>query len=266
VVVVESIVLSLWTANPILAATADAAGVDRIGIDLDEHGKEARQAGQQTRISRHRVEQLAELPLRRARRFVRINPLHSATASEIERVLDHGAEVVMLPMVRSAAHASEFLRLLRGRAHPVLLVEHVEGLDAIEEILRVDGVVEIHVGLNDLALSMGLRNRWMTLCGDRLREAGRRVRAAGVRFGLGGIARFDDTRLPVNPDLLYAQLVRCAANATLLARSFVSEAAELPAAIDAARARILHWQSAGDPALAAAHQEYEALAAMALTW
>jgi len=262
----EPVVLSLWTSSPEVAAAADAAGVERIGIDLDEHGKDHRQAGQQTRISRHRVEQLRDLPLRHARRFVRINPLHAATASEIERVLELGAEVVMLPMVRSAANADEFLRLLRGRAQPVLLVEHDEGVRAIDGILRVEGVVEIHVGLNDLALSMGLRNRWMTLCGDRLRDTGQRVRAAGVRFGLGGIARFDDARLPVNPDLLYAQLVRCAANATLLARSFVGEATDLPAAIDAARARIRHWQAAGEPALATAQREYEALAAVAQAW
>ena len=37
--------LTLWTADAALAARADAAGVDRIGVDLDRLGKAERQAG-----------------------------------------------------------------------------------------------------------------------------------------------------------------------------------------------------------------------------
>jgi hypothetical protein len=50
--------LTLITADPILAAEVDQAGVDRIGLDLECLGKAERQRGEDTRLSNHKVENL----------------------------------------------------------------------------------------------------------------------------------------------------------------------------------------------------------------
>ena len=126
----------------------------------------------------------------------------------------------MLPMVATAAEAGRFVELVRGRARVVLLVETAAALAAVADLAAVPGVDEIHVGLNDLALSLGLASRWQVLAGDRLLDAARAVHAAGRRFGFGGIGGVLDDALPIPADLIYAEYARVGATAALVARAF----------------------------------------------
>src|SRR5688572_17388105 len=58
----SAFVLTLWTNDPAVARRADAAGVDRIGLDLETYGKAERQPKQlATWISPHREDQLPAL-------------------------------------------------------------------------------------------------------------------------------------------------------------------------------------------------------------
>jgi hypothetical protein len=209
-------------------------------------GKAERQRGRGTWISPHTQDDLAVLAdvVRRARLFARLNPLHGDTAREVDEVLQRGAQVLMLPMVRDAEQAREFARLVDGRASVVLLVETARALAAIGELAAVDGVDEIHLGLNDLAIDLGLSNRWLVLAGDEAVEAGTRVRAAGLRFGLGGIGTVDQTGLPVPADYVYAQYARTGATAALLSRSFIRAAGDdLAAEVKRARDRLSDWRA-----------------------
>ncbi len=208
-----------------LAREADAAGIDRIGVDLERDGKAERQKGRGTWISPHSARDLAALRphLARAELFARVNPVNPRTPRELENVLQAGTKVVMLPMVRDPEDVDVFVRLVDCRARIVLLLEHVDGFRRLDELLDVGGIDEVHVGLNDLALSLRLPNRWLALADDAVAVAGRRVRAAGLRFGLGGIGRVDDTSLPVPADLVYAQYARTGATAALISRSFLGD-------------------------------------------
>ena len=102
---------------------------------------------------------------------------------QIMRVLDLGAEGVVVPMVNDAAEARRAADACRyapagtrswgplwgdvRRGFPeaddgdrlatcIVMIETAAGLDNIEEIVRVPGVHAVYVGPNDLALSMGL--------------------------------------------------------------------------------------------------------------
>ena len=68
--------LTLMTPDPAQAAAADAAGVDRVGIDLEIKGKHERQTSRPSWIAGHTFEDLAAVRqvLRRAELFVRIHP------------------------------------------------------------------------------------------------------------------------------------------------------------------------------------------------
>src|SRR5437868_4887571 len=85
----ERFVLTLWTGDPVLAREADAAGIDRIGVDLERAGKAERQQGRGTWISPHTERDLAALGplLGRADLFARVNPVNSRTPRELEAVL-----------------------------------------------------------------------------------------------------------------------------------------------------------------------------------
>src|SRR5512143_1317194 len=79
----------LWSADPALAARADEAGIDRIGLDLEILGKAERQRGLGTWVSSHRIEQLRDLraAVGRAELFCRINPINAGSRAEIDAVL-----------------------------------------------------------------------------------------------------------------------------------------------------------------------------------
>ena len=265
----EPFVLTLWTNRVELAACADAAGVQRIGVDLDRLGKADRQGGRHTWISPHTIADLDALrpALHHARLFARVNPLHAGSATEVAAVLAAGVEVLMLPMVATPADAATFTRLVDGRALIVLLIECREAVERLTELVAVDGVGEVHIGLNDLAISLGLPNRWMVLAGDLVADAAACVRAAGLRFGLGGIGRVGDDTLPIPPDLIYAECARTGATAALLARSFLNTPlSNLAHEITRAHERLDYWRARDADALAAAHAELGRLAAGLGAW
>ncbi len=265
----DDFVLTLWTADSALARRADAAGVQRIGVDLERIGKAERQSGLGTWISPHTENDLARVgaALDRARLFVRVNPLHEGTPREIEAVLAAGARVVMLPMVADAREAARFAELLGGRAVAILLVERAEALERLPEIVAVEGIDEIHIGLNDLALSLRLPNRWLVLAGDLAAEAGACVRGAGLRFGLGGIGRVGQPGLPVPADLVYAEYVRTGATAALLSRSFTNgHGNDIAREVRRARERLGEWYAGSEEELALAHRELGRHARAAAGW
>jgi 2-keto-3-deoxy-L-rhamnonate aldolase RhmA len=207
-------------------------------------------------LAAHTPDDLARIAaaLTRADPFVRVDPLHAGTAAQADTVAALGARVVMLPMVATTEEARRFVDIVAGRMRVVLLVETAAALDAVGDLAAVPGVDEIHVGLNDLALSLGLATRWQVLAGERLAAAARAAQAAGRRFGFGGIGAVDDDALPIPADLIYAEYARIGATAALIARAFPT-AGDLAGQVARARARLASWRAASPAALAAAHAE-----------
>lgn len=214
--------LTLFTRDPELALAADRAGVDRIGVDIERLGKNARQSHLSTWISDH--QELDLVPLRkqlvRARLFARCNPLHAGSSAEIDRLLDLGVQVIMLPFFHEAGEAEQFIRLVDGRATPVLLLETAAAASSVADICRVGGVEEIHIGLNDLYLSLGWKSHFEVLVSDLLERLSAAILESGLRLGVGGLGRAGDNSLPVPADLVYAQYPRLGASAALISRVF----------------------------------------------
>jgi 2-keto-3-deoxy-L-rhamnonate aldolase RhmA len=269
--IASELVLTLWTNDPAVAARADAAGVDRIGLDLERHGKAQRQHGLGTWISEHREDDLAPVgeALVRADLFARANPVHAGTEAEVHRLVARGVRVLMLPMFETADEVRRFTAAVGGRARVVLLLETAGAADAATEIAALPGVDEVHVGLNDLTLAFGLPNRFDTLGSDRLEQVCGTVRAAGRPLGVGGLGRAGDLALPVAADLVYASLARLGATRALVSRSFLvadEPVEELRSAIRSARDRLRAWRGAEDSALSRARDELLAQAAAAGSW
>lgn len=252
-------VLTLWTDDPARARAADDAGVDRIGPDLERLGKQDRQAGLGTWISPHREEALAELRglVAPGRLFARTEPVNPGTASEVERLVAHGVDVLMLPMLRDAQDVRRYVDAVAGRALVVLLVETMEAVRNLEEIVAVPGVDEVHVGLNDLSLSLRTGNRFGVLGTPLMQRIAEITAAAGLPFGFGGIARPFAEVGPVPPDLVYAQYARLGGTRALVAQSFFPRPddpgrVDLATALGEVRARFAHWFAQPPAALDAA--------------
>jgi citrate lyase beta subunit len=256
----ERFCLTLLTRDPALAAAADSAGVDRVGLDFERLDKAARQAGHDTRLSDHSLDDLAAIArcLTRADLFLRIDPLNPQTERDIEEALARGVKVLMLPFFRTAAEVDTFARLVDRRARAVILLETAPAALRVREIVRVPGIDEVMFGLNDLRLAFGVASHFEVLASPLIDALAAEVHAAGLALSLGGVARVDDTALPIAPDLVFAQYPRLGARGAWLSRAFVGASSEdLAASVAALRRRLTHW------ALASPQAREEARAALA---
>ncbi|MGK2913903.1 MAG: hypothetical protein ACSLE5_05500 [Porticoccaceae bacterium] len=220
----DQFVLTLITDDSVLARNGVLAGIDRIGLDLEIIGKEERQGGLGTRISAHDIGQLPRIreaigdhPL-----FVRVNPIHQHSETEIARVIGEGATHIMLPYFHGVDEVKRFVDLVDARATTTLLVETAAAMYFTEELVGIHGVDEIHVGLTDLKFSMRIPARFETLASWMLDRMSEIVREAGLPFHVGGVARIGDTALPIPSDLLNAQYPRLQSTGALVSRSFTA--------------------------------------------
>jgi hypothetical protein len=264
-------VLTLWTNEPDLAALADAAGIDRVGLDLETIGKRERQRGLGTWISTHSERDLASLAavMSRAQLFARTEPVNPGLRNQIERLIAAGVRVLMLPMFSRADEVARFVDQVAGRATVVLLLETAEAVWRIDEILAVEGIDEIHLGLNDLALSMRATNRFEVLTDEAISQVAKTIVQAGVGFGAGGLGRVDDQSLPIPTDLIYAQYPRLGATAALVSRAFLApdpRQVDLGAEVARTRRRLADWSLRPADELEAARVALKECAMRSASW
>ena len=98
------------TNSPEIALIAEANGVQRVWVDLETLGKEERQKGRNTVKSNHSVEDVRAIKplLTTAQMLVRINPWHEHSQAEVDAVIEAGADMIMLPMWKTAAEVEAF--------------------------------------------------------------------------------------------------------------------------------------------------------------
>ena len=256
----QNFVLTLFTNDVELARRADAAGIDRIGLDLEKIGKAERQGHLSTWISDHEEYQLPKLrrALNRAKLFARTNPIHPDSGAEIERLLQAGVEVLMLPMFHSVWEAEDFVEMIAGRAEVSLLLETATAAARVEQIVKIPGIDEIHIGLNDLYLSLQLSNHFELLGSQLMEMLSAIICKAGIPFGFGGVGRVADERLPMPSDLVYAQYPRLNGNRALVSRVFTSPdytALDLEYEVQRFRDRMDIWYQREENELQSARQD-----------
>lgn len=215
-----SLKLMYLTNNPKIAAMAESCGVDRVFLDLELRGKEARQGHLDTVISHNDIGDVRKLRavLQKAELLVRVNSVYDGSAEEIDCVIRDGADIVMLPYFKTVAEVETFIRLVGGRAKTCLLCETPEAAENIDEILSVPGIDEVHVGINDLHLGYHRHFMFEMVADgtvDRLCEAFRRH---GVSYGFGGVARVGEGMLPAENVL--GEHYRLGSQMVILSRAF----------------------------------------------
>jgi len=208
------------TNDPAFARRCDSLGGFRLFVDLERNGKAERQAGRNTFISTHQLEDVGRVKraLRNSPLMVRVNPLHAGTAGEVDAVLAQGADLLMLPMFTNAQQLRDFSALVAGRAPIVPLLETAGALRSLDEWVATPGLQEVYVGLNDLHLSLGHRFMFQALADGTVERVARAAQAQGLRFGFGGIARLEEGLLP-GRDVL-AEHLRLGSGAVILSRTF----------------------------------------------
>lgn len=213
-------ILMLVTNQPDIAQEAQSAGIDRIFVDLEILGKRDRQGHLDTVISSHSLDDIPKIRnvLDRSDLLVRINPFHEGTGFEITEAISRGADILMLPMFKTAKEVVFFVKQVNKRATTNLLLETPQALVRIDEILEVEGIDEIHIGLNDLHLGMGLDFMFELLSGGIIDYLSEKIKPKGIRFGFGGVARIGQGTLPA--DMILAEHYRLGSEMVILSRDF----------------------------------------------
>lgn len=202
---------------------AQEAGVDRIFFDLEYINKAERQRGRNTLILHNNIEEIPGLRriITKSELLVRVNALYPGSKEEIDKAIDYGADIIMLPMVIDAEDVRQLVGYVGGRAKVMPMIETAQALARIDDILSVDGIDEIYIGLNDLHISMGLTFMFELLSGGLVEYAAKKINSAGIKFGFGGMAKIGEGILPA--EAILAEHYRLGSNSVILSRTFRNE-------------------------------------------
>lgn len=222
----SNVKLMYVTNDPQVAAIAQDAGVDRIFVDMEYIGKDIRQGGMDTVQSHHTFEDVRNIKsiIRDAELLVRCNPIHDATEDycsseeEINEIVNCGADIIMLPYFKTAKEVQTFVDLVGGRARTMPLIETKEAAECIDEILEIEGIDELYIGLNDLHLSYGLTFMFQLLADGTVEKLASKIKAKGIPYGFGGIARIGDGMLPA--ENILTEHYHLGSQSVILSRSF----------------------------------------------
>lgn len=234
--------LLLFSVDPAAIRESVRAGVDAIVVDWECGGKHDRQAGADTEINRHTLDDLRRVRAATNGRVIcRVNAPHAGSAEEVGLAIGAGADEILVPMVRSADDVVRMLELVNGRRGVGILIETEDAVRAAADLCALP-LSRVYVGLNDLAIDRGARNIFHAVV-DGTVAAVRQV--CPLPFGFGGLTRPDAGR-PIPCRLLIAEMARLGTQFSFLRRSYhrdmrgrdaADEVPRLLAAIREARAR-----------------------------
>jgi 2-keto-3-deoxy-L-rhamnonate aldolase RhmA len=214
------------TNRPEVAAIAENAGVERIFVDMEYIGKSERQCGMDTVQCRHTIEDIRAIRacVKKADVMVRCNPIHEETENycsskqEIDEAVKAGADIIMLPYFKTVDEVQTFIRLVGGRTKTLLLFETPEAVEVVDEILALDGIDEVFVGLNDLSLGYKKKFMFELLADGTVERLCNTFKRKGIPYGFGGIASLGKGLLP--SERVITEHYRLGSTCAILSRSF----------------------------------------------
>ncbi len=214
------------TNHPGIAQIAESAGVDRIFVDLEYIGKAKRQGGMDTVQSQHTLQDVKTIAdaITSAELLVRINPIHEATKQycsskeEIDIAIENGADILMLPYFKTIKEVKKFLSYVNGRVKTMLLLETPEAAAIVDDILDLDGIDMIHIGLNDLSLGYGKKFMFELLTDGTVEKLCNKFNERNIPYGFGGIASLGKGAIPA--EMIIKEHYRLGSSCAILSRSF----------------------------------------------
>lgn len=219
--------LMLITNNIDVAKYASGCGVTRLFVDLEVNGKYERQGHLDTVISYHSMTDVGAINKvkGKAELLVRLNPYHINSEQEINLAIEHGADIIMLPMFRTIEEVSLFSELIAGRVKFIPLIETIDAANIVSDIVKVKGVSEVYFGLNDLHREMNCKFMFEPLQNGCIEALAKIVTNARMPFGFGGIARIGEGILPA--ELILSEHARLGSSNVILSRTFHGNSSNL---------------------------------------
>ena len=209
------------TNDPAVAKIAAGADVDRIFIDMEVLGKAERQGGMDTVQSHHVPEDIAKVRAvvgGDAEIMARVNPLNPNSQAEIDVSIENGADVIMLPMWRTADNLRQLISMVDGRAKVMPLLETDTAADNLPEAIKVSGIDQMLIGLNDLHLCYHQKFMFQLLADGTVDRLCTQLRDTNIPYGFGGVGRLGSGTLQA--EYIIGEHYRLGSQYVILSRSF----------------------------------------------
>ena len=217
---------------PEVARIAEDAGADRIMVDMEYIGKSLRQFGRDTVMNHHTFEDIRNIrkAVKKAELVVRCNPIHDAlpdyvsSEEEIKRIVDLGADYVMLPYFKTPEEVEQYIDYVDGKAKIYPLLETPEAINCLDDILAIPGIDEMHMGLNDLGIGYKKKFLFEVLSDGTVEKVSYKLREKKMPFGFGGIGVPGGGMLPAQN--IIGEHYRLGSDRVILSRAFCNTSIE----------------------------------------
>lgn len=212
---------------PEIARIAEKYKVKYIMVDMEYIGKEKRQEGYDSVKNRHSFGDIRQIRkcLTTSKLLVRCNPIHnesfeySSSEKEIEEIIECGADIIMLPYFKTLEEVKRFLGIIgNGTVEKWLLLETPQAVEQIDEILELDGIDAVHIGLNDLSLGYHKKFMFELLTDGTVEALCHKLQKKGIPFGFGGVAALGQGAVPA--EYILGEHYRLGSNRVILSRTF----------------------------------------------
>jgi len=211
--------LFVFYSNLDLICQSIEASVQGVVIDLEHKGKGNRQNPYNTQISTHTVQDLKDLRNEISSYIIcRINGGRYLDQDEIIKVIDSGADEILIPMVTSLDEIDYVSKIVNNQICVSVMIETNEGINIAKEINSYS-ISRVFVGLNDLAISRNSRNIFMPLVDGTLDSLRPNFT---VPFGVAGLTH-PYSGYPIPCKMLINEMKRLNCSFGFLRRSFYKD-------------------------------------------
>lgn len=208
-------------------------GIQQIMVDAENIGKMERQSGKGAVINFHNIEDVAIIKkkITKSKVICRINGYHEDINSEIESAINCGVDILMLPMILDINHFKKMVVFIDGRVPILPLIETSYSIFKLKEIIDLSKPDQIHFGLNDLHISLGMKNLFEVLISPLFASA---VSYAAERVNLVGVGGVGNPFLlqKISPELLINEHKILGSSSVILSRSFFEKGYERDTILD----------------------------------
>lgn len=234
--------------------------VDRVMIDLEYLGKKSRQTGKDLFHSEHVLEDIPRIKslLNHSKLFVRVNSIYDNSLNEIDEVLEGGADILMLPYFKTIEEVRYFISCIDKRAAVSLLIETKEAVELLKDIIKINGIDEYHIGLNDLSISLGNDTIFKAVVDGTIERCIDILKTTNKPYGFGGVGSMSNRNLTIDPFLCLSEQIRSGCSIGWLGRSFrnlINNETDLISQIALLRMFIMELESASMEQLQINHDQ-----------
>lgn len=201
----------------------DNLSIDWVFCDLEYRGKNKRQKGRDTIISKHSLKDVQNISsnLKNSKLIVRTNPIGEWSSKELNSLRKiPKIDMLMLPYFKEVSEVERFLELVNYHdSEPCLLVETLGAIRNLDEILDLYKFKYIHIGLNDIHIERNTATMFEPFVDGLLDKISKILLQKNQKFGIGGIGKIG-LNLKPSAESILIEHKRLGSEGVILSRTF----------------------------------------------